>query len=220
MTESSLTTRDKILQAAIDIFARNGFKSATIRKIAIAAQVNIAAINYHFRDKERLYAEVLEYVFQTAFNRFPPRLHIDETVQPEMQLRGFIRAMFSRLLSREGLAGKGEYGKLIARELLEPTPALEAVLNRFMRPQRDLLLSILAAILKTQPDNPVLLSCTVSIIAQCVYYALAGSVIRRMTYDQILDEDNLDNLAEFVWTFSLGGLENLQRSLKPQLTAD
>ena len=53
-----------------------------------------------------------------------------------------------------------------------------------------------------------------------MYYALAGSVIRRMTYDQILDEDNLDNLAEFVWTFSLGGLENLQRSLKPQLTAD
>jgi AcrR family transcriptional regulator len=44
-------TRDKILDAAGEVFAEHGFEGATIRAITERAGANVAAVNYHFRDK-------------------------------------------------------------------------------------------------------------------------------------------------------------------------
>src|ERR1700719_4583995 len=52
-------TRDKILTAAGEVFAEQGFEGATIRAITERAGVNVAAVNYHFRDKAELYTRVV-----------------------------------------------------------------------------------------------------------------------------------------------------------------
>src|SRR5271155_2520418 len=52
-------TRDKILSAAGEVFAEQGFEGATIRAITERAGVNVAAVNYHFRDKAELYTLVV-----------------------------------------------------------------------------------------------------------------------------------------------------------------
>src|SRR6478736_10533894 len=52
-------TRDKILSAAGEVFAEQGFEGATIRAITERAGVNVAAVNYHFRDKAELYNRVV-----------------------------------------------------------------------------------------------------------------------------------------------------------------
>lgn len=57
MSESK-DTKSKILDAADKLFAENGFDGTSIREIAKAAEVNIAAINYHFKNKQTLYWEV------------------------------------------------------------------------------------------------------------------------------------------------------------------
>lgn len=54
-------TKTKILEAADDLFARLGFAGTSVREIASLADVNLAAINYHFKNKENLYWEVFEY---------------------------------------------------------------------------------------------------------------------------------------------------------------
>ncbi len=97
-------------------------------------KVNIAAINYHFRDKEGLYGAVLEEVFHLGFTRFPATMDLTADADPEQRLRAFIRAMFYRLQSREGWGGIAGRGRLIARELLDPSPAFEAVLDRYIKP--------------------------------------------------------------------------------------
>jgi len=53
-------TRDKILSAAGEVFAEQGFEGATIRAITERAGVNVAAVNYHFRDKAELYTRVVD----------------------------------------------------------------------------------------------------------------------------------------------------------------
>ena len=50
------TTKAKLLEAAGEEFADKGFEKATIRGICELAGANIAAVNYHFGDKEQLYA--------------------------------------------------------------------------------------------------------------------------------------------------------------------
>lgn len=52
-------TRERILDAAEQVFATHDFAEATVRPITAAAGVNLAAVNYHFGSKEALYLAVL-----------------------------------------------------------------------------------------------------------------------------------------------------------------
>ena len=203
-------TKERILASAGEIFGTRGFKDATIRTIARDAKVNIAAINYHFRDKEGLYGAVLEEVFYLGFTRFPATMDLAPNADPQQRLRAFIRAMFFRLQSKEGWGGIAGRGRLIARELLDPSPAFEAVLDRYIKPHKDLLAAIISDIMGSDPGPEKLMPCAISIIGQCIYYALAAPVIRKISADNAPTEENLDRLAEFVWLFSLGGIAKIK----------
>lgn len=56
-------TRERILDAAVKVFAARGFRDATIRQICSAAGVNVSMVNYYFKTKEGLYAEVVRKQF-------------------------------------------------------------------------------------------------------------------------------------------------------------
>lgn len=56
------STRARIIRGALRIFSAQGFAAATLREITQAAEVNIAAIHYHFGSKDALIQEVLRVV--------------------------------------------------------------------------------------------------------------------------------------------------------------
>lgn len=64
MTNDASETKSKILEAGRVLFATKGFEGTSIREIAAAAGVNLAAINYHFSSKENLLQEVLRIGYQ------------------------------------------------------------------------------------------------------------------------------------------------------------
>lgn len=53
-------TKIRILEVATELFARHGFEGASIREIAREAGVNLAAVNYHFQNKQNLYYRVMD----------------------------------------------------------------------------------------------------------------------------------------------------------------
>lgn len=57
---NSVGTKQKILNVAKELFAKGGFSATSMREIAQQADVNLAAINYHFKTKEFLYWQVFE----------------------------------------------------------------------------------------------------------------------------------------------------------------
>lgn len=59
MSDDKLSTQDRLLDAAEKLFSDNGFDEVSIRDLAAAADVNVAAVNYHFQGKENLYHEVI-----------------------------------------------------------------------------------------------------------------------------------------------------------------
>jgi len=91
----NLTTKDKIIEAALEIIAREGFQKVTVRKIAAMAGVNVAAVNYHFGSKEKVLNEALEHLMvqmKKIFNYLK-----DEEKPPEVRLETFIQK-YSRTL--------------------------------------------------------------------------------------------------------------------------
>jgi AcrR family transcriptional regulator len=59
MLAAPVSTKTKILDAAEKLFGKNGFDATSLRDITAEAQVNLAAVNYHFQTKESLIDAVL-----------------------------------------------------------------------------------------------------------------------------------------------------------------
>ncbi|HEX3012559.1 MAG TPA: TetR/AcrR family transcriptional regulator [Syntrophomonadaceae bacterium] len=84
---SKPTTKERIMQAAVSIIAEEGFQSATTRKIAARAEVNVAAINYHFGSKEAVINEALKTVTDALRDTFE---HLKKDGDPKVKLALFI----------------------------------------------------------------------------------------------------------------------------------
>ena len=97
MTEVQLhETKDKILHTARSIFAAKGFEGASVRQIASEAGVNIAAVNYHFTSKEKLFEQVIDLVFgETSHN-----IRLRRLAQPDEKVEDLAVWIFGYFLDR------------------------------------------------------------------------------------------------------------------------
>ena len=128
-------TRENLLNAAIEIFGRDGFHAASTRSIADAAGVNQALIGYHFGGKEGLYLAVFEEIAQSMSVRMAPMADklITElsTLCPESpdRIEACVRCIdmiFSALLDLLGQNPDATgWVRLIMHEQQEPTRAFE-----------------------------------------------------------------------------------------------
>lgn len=64
MNSKEINTKEQIIRVATELFASNGFEGTSVRDIATSAKVNLAAVNYHFKNKENLYFEVFNHCYQ------------------------------------------------------------------------------------------------------------------------------------------------------------
>ncbi len=54
------STKEKLLEAGLEVFAEKGFEGARVEEIARRAGVNIRMLYHHFRSKEGLFLKVVE----------------------------------------------------------------------------------------------------------------------------------------------------------------
>ncbi|MEN6392134.1 MAG: TetR/AcrR family transcriptional regulator [Syntrophomonas sp.] len=84
------STKERIIKATLDIMADEGFQNVTVRKISTRADVNIAAVNYHFGSKDMVIDKALKYVTSQMKKVFTI---LKENGQPaSVRLSNFIQA--------------------------------------------------------------------------------------------------------------------------------
>lgn len=201
--ERGLDTRRRILAVAGEVFAERGLRATTVRDLSARARVNIAAIEYHFGGKDGLYETVLTEAYREALAQHPPLRGVAPNAPAEERLRAFVHSFLRRILDTGRPAW---FGKLLLREMVEPTEALDGLVDRGMRPLFELLSSIVVELAGKRPATPVLHRCVASVIAQCVFYKHAAPVVRRVSPHQRFDAAALDELADHVARFSIAGI--------------
>jgi len=203
LTQASAETRKRLLEAAAEVFDAEGFRNATIRQICQRAGANVAAIHYHFGGKEELYVELLRELGQRAFERYPPTLGLPAEPSPEQRLFGFVHAFLLRVLSEDGFA---RHGRVLSREMIDPTPAIGMVVEEFIRPSFDYLRGIVSSLSGQDVDEHAVRLAARSIVAQCAFYHHARALIERLSPAEPRDPAAIRALAEHVTRFSLEGL--------------
>lgn len=88
-------TPQRLLAAAREVFAREGYDGASIRAITAAAGANLGAVTYHFGSKERLYHTVLDAVLGPLRSRV--LAECEKPLPPLERIEGAIRAFFAHL---------------------------------------------------------------------------------------------------------------------------
>lgn len=192
-------TRERLRQAAERLFADRGFKKVTVREICRVAGANVAAVNYHFGDKLGLYREVL----QSAIDRMratneAARLAGEGQTAVE-QLRRYIFIFVRRLLT----SSHDTVYRLVTREMNDPTPALDDLVEQGVRPRVEYLSGVIARIIGCATSDARVLRCVASIQTQSIAY-LPNPIAERLGLT--LKPAHIDEIAQHIVDFSLAGV--------------
>lgn len=217
MSSATDDTRNRLLEAAGEIFAAKGFQAATVREISQKAGANLAAINYHFGDKMQLYIQAVEHAHCRRFDEPPPTW--PEGTPPSVKLRGFLTSMLGSLLDDERPAW---HAQLMMRELAEPTEACVRLVEAYIRPMADVLGKIVGE-LRDQGKSPLdlRLACF-SVVGQCLFYRFHQPIARLLVGEEVYRDYTVERLADHITKFTLSalGIED-QASISPTVrTAD
>jgi TetR/AcrR family transcriptional regulator, regulator of cefoperazone and chloramphenicol sensitivity len=193
------STRERLLEVAGEIFATRGFEGATVAEITRKAGVNVASINYHFRDKLGLYVAILA--------RGLPHREMGSQVTSENAEEEFVLFVTNFVRNLIG-AGRPSWGsRLMAREIAQPTPALATVIRKIIRPNYERLREIIGAFFNKPADSEAVRLAAHSVVGQCVHWAHAGPVLPHIWPALRLDPPQVERIAAHIAAFSLAGLK-------------
>lgn len=194
-------TEQRLLEAAGRIFAEKGFRATTVREICQQAGANGAAVNYYFRDKEKLYHEALHQGFQCGWREIPLP-HWPEGTPAVQKLRDFIRTVLSRML---GSKSQPWQMQLCMRELSQPSSAGVELVREFIRPVYECLWSLLREV-RPEVSEEKLHLISFSIIGQCFYLRVGRQVLGLVVGEQEFESYDTERLVEHIAEFSLAAL--------------
>jgi AcrR family transcriptional regulator len=172
--------RHRLLAAAQEVFADYGYEGASVRQICTRAGVNIAGVNYHFGDKERLYIETVKQAHGCMAKHDVPELPPGTPASVRLEL--FLRAIVPEMHAPASPSAL----KLMMRELAHPGKAAGVVVDEFIRPMALHLLTLVREILPNASEEKLLMT-GFSIISQCLYYRQ-----NRPVSELIFGKDRLD----------------------------
>ncbi len=206
-------TRGRVLEAAARLFAEHGFNHVSIRDICREAGSNVASVNYHFGDKLGLYRELIGAVAEGMNDAKNSAFGAGAGRPPEEQLRAYIRGFLHQLLDQNP-EETCWLEKLMVRETTEPTPALDLIIEKGIKPAAERLAKLVGEVLGLPADDPRAMQGAGAIQGLCIWYRSTRPVAERMFPELKITPERIDEIADFVADFSLAGIRALVQNKK------
>ena len=208
-TPKSSATKDRILDAAEALFMEHGFEATSLRQITAAANVNLAAVHYHFGSKEELFEAVLR-------RRLDPmnqeRLDLltrfeHESAPKPLSCEKILAAMFipALKLARDPERGGKNFLRLLGRAYADPAPFI----RQFLSEQYAVMIArFKAAFGRALPQLPRKeLTWRLHFVMGALSFTLAGTDALKLIAElNPLESDNDEILLRRLAPFLLAGL--------------
>ncbi|MCY2927017.1 MAG: CerR family C-terminal domain-containing protein [Planctomycetota bacterium] len=174
-------------------------------EICRRAKANIAAVNYHFHDKETLYVEAWRLAFSRSLKAHPPEGGVASDAPPEQRLRGRIASLIRRAAGGESL----EFD-IIHKEMANPTGLLAEVMRESIEPLRRGLAGVIGELLGPRAAEQDVELCQMSIRSQCLDPLFAR---RHRPGGRDLGPAQIEAAIDHVTTFSLAGIAHVRQGV-------
>lgn len=217
-TRGELAKR-QLLEAACEIFGKNGPDSATTRQIAQAAKQNIAAIAYYFGSKEGLYLAVAQYIADLIRIDFEPTVaQLDDFLEkpnPTEHLPLLQKLIIDSFLQYARLVldkSNVHISRIMAREQLVPTEAYSLIHQQALSPLLTRVNRLLALYIGLDPTLPKTMLHTHAILGEVLSFRLVRETILRQTgWDKIGKQEYeiISNTLKVHITLLLDGLREI-----------
>ncbi|MDQ7834199.1 MAG: CerR family C-terminal domain-containing protein [Humidesulfovibrio sp.] len=201
-------TRERLLAAAREVFAERGVKEATVRDICAKAGANVAAVNYYFGSKEKLFMAVLAEYMQAAHLRFPIDMDLAPGAPAKDRLKAYVRSLLYKFLG-DGDPLYEKLGMLLTKEFIDPSDQFDVIMERFIMPQHEVLLGIVRELMPESDERSAHL-CAAGVVGYCLLFDHMRAVIRRMCPEMALESLGVELLANFIFEYSLAGIERMK----------
>lgn len=198
------TTKENLMDVAMQLFAEKGLMQVTVREICKAAHVNVALVSYYFRCKAGLYQECVERLFHE--NTGDELCTIDATVTDARSwreaVRGWIFGVSRALQSKDGTALAAGFFR---QEMVNPSPMCDLVRERYVVPVLDSLLRLVAMAVEDVHEQRRWAESICSQLSACV---LANASWHPLFRPKDVEEDAWsDSVADFVYRQAMAGMK-------------
>ena len=202
MSSPHFSTKQRILDSAEALFARHGFAGASLRQVTASANVNLAAVNYHFGSKENLINEVFRRRLDDLNGQRLKALELT-TQKPQHTLEDILDAFVrpALMLSQDNKGGAG-FVRVLARAYAEHNEQLRKFLHDNYGPALKEFAAAFARLLPHLDKQE--LYWRLDIVSGALTYAMAdfGMIKRR----GISEQQHRDLSAEHLIRFAAAGL--------------
>ncbi len=213
--KDAFDTKEKLLRAAVEVFADKGYRDATVADICDRAGANLAAVNYHFHSKENLYVEAWRLAFDKALQAHPPDGGVPPESSVEDRLRGRIASLVKRIMDPDVLIFE-----IIHKELANPTGLLETVKEESIQPIKTQMNLLVREMLGPKASDMQVELGQMSIMSQC-FHVMGRERHRKVISGQpgLLPkhfnfEYNDEIMINHIFQFSLAGIREMRRQIE------
>lgn len=206
LRSDGIDARNRLLDAALVLFAEKGFSKTSIREIAHAAQVNVASISYYFGDKAGLYRAV----FQDPRSNPGPDLALlsVQTTSLAEVLRAVVKGFVEPLKQGDLVQC---CMRLHFREMLEPTGVWQDEINNTILPLHTALVKVLYTQLGMDEADDDIHRLAIAITGLGLMVQVCTDVTQVLRPSLIATPDAVDRYTDHLVAYALALVESEAR---------
>lgn len=160
LREDGRETREKIIECAAKLIARQGYAKTTSKQICAKAKVNMAAVNYHFGSRDGLYLVLLK----KAHDHLVQMEEINQVKDGDLSPREKVEKVLGMLVNNAFYKSNWQI-QFWLREALNPSPLLQQVVSETAMPKFHVIMKIFSEYTGYAEDEPELFGCILSLAA-------------------------------------------------------
>jgi AcrR family transcriptional regulator len=204
-------TREALIDAAVEVFGRDGFRAASTRSIADTAHVNQALIGYHFGGKPGLYLAVFERITRRVAQYLNP---VAEAIEQHFErineddgdgastrsaaCLALVHRMIDALVATFSAPESAAWARLILREQQDPSEAFDLLYGRMIGRMLSLLTRLIAQIVGTDPQAIESRLLSQTIIGQALVFRSARATVQRHLDWQEIGADEITRIQSVI----------------------